>query len=343
MLPVIGALCHAHEHDIVHRDLKPENIFLDRSDTELVPKLLDFGIAKIMHGTMKRHVTQNGALLGSPSYMAPEQAQGLPGVDHRADIWAVCVVLYELVTGRLAFPGNGIDVLRRVVEDAVPPLPDTGAGERELSPILSRGLQKDSRLRHESMRELGTALAQWLCDQGEVEDLHGNRISRSWHVVEGRETGMALALADLAHAPLGKHAKAIAQHQRALPRMLLVAAVLLVGVALPSQLNVEAAAGKTRVAAARDTAQPVQPAPPAVDQAAAVDTAALVQIAERQEAAQLLTHSFATSHEHESMMQREAVTPRAEPQPAPEPRERRRSVPQTVRANAADLGLKEAY
>jgi serine/threonine protein kinase len=180
VLPVIGALCHAHENGVVHRDLKPHNIFLDRVGTHTAPKLLDFGIAKLM-GDAPHHFTLGGTLVGSPPYMAPEQARGLDDVDHRADIWAICVVLYEAISGTPAFPGEeGHVVLRSVVDDEVPALMDTGAGETALWRILSRGLEKDPSRRFQSMRELGTALAQWLCDQGETEDLDGNRISRSW-------------------------------------------------------------------------------------------------------------------------------------------------------------------
>jgi serine/threonine-protein kinase len=181
VLPVIGALCHAHENGVMHRDLKPQNIFLDRGGLHTGTKLLDFGIAKLTDD-FHRHFTEGGSLIGSPAYMAPEQARASKEVDHRADIWGICVVLYEAVSGAPAFSGEGYVVLRKVIDDELPALKDTGAGEAALWRILSHGLEKNPARRFQSMRELGTALAQWLCDHGASEDLDGNRISQRWGV-----------------------------------------------------------------------------------------------------------------------------------------------------------------
>jgi tRNA A-37 threonylcarbamoyl transferase component Bud32 len=244
MLPMIEALSHAHAHGVVHRDLKPENIFLDTSDIEVQPKLLDFGVAKLTGSQLKRHVTQSGALLGSPAYMAPEQAQGLASVDHRADIWAVCVVLYEAVSGKPAFPGSGYEVLHRVITDVLPPLQETGAGEGDLSRILALGLEKDPSLRPDSMRALGTALAQWLCDHGEAEDLHGQPISRTWRVRPAPSQQTPVVRVAAARATSAKR-----QRRAQAPRLLMAAAVLVAVIALPSKLKVEAEAGRAAVAA----------------------------------------------------------------------------------------------
>lgn len=98
--PVCGVLAEAHEQDVIHRDLKPENIFLaDMGAEEPIPKLLDFGIAKHLRS---RTMTKNDQLWGTPAYMSPEQASGDP-VAGTADIYAVGVMLYELVTGVLPF------------------------------------------------------------------------------------------------------------------------------------------------------------------------------------------------------------------------------------------------
>jgi len=183
VLPVIGALCHAHEHGVVHRDLKPHNIFLDRGGLHPGTKLLDFGIAKLMGDDAHRDLSLDGTLLGSPAYMAPEQTRNLLDVDHRADIWAMCVVLYEAISGAPAFSGDDHVVLRKIMHQEVPALVDSGTAGSALSGILRRGLEKDPSDRFQSMRELGAALAQWLCNQGETEDLDGNRITRSWGVV----------------------------------------------------------------------------------------------------------------------------------------------------------------
>jgi serine/threonine protein kinase len=234
VLPVTGALCHAHENGVVHRDLKPDNIFLERSGMHLGIKLLDFGIAKLTSNDFHRDFKEGGTLLGSPAYMAPEQAEGSENVDHRADIWAICVVLYEAISGTAAFPGEGYDLLRRVIDDKVPALVDTGAGESALWQILSRGLEKDPARRFQSMRELGTALAQWLYDHGVSEDLDGNRISRRWGAID-LSLGSRKSLAS-AHQPRRTNRRVIAAL-----RIGAAATFAIVVVLAPSKLGGEAA------------------------------------------------------------------------------------------------------
>jgi serine/threonine-protein kinase len=97
------ALTKAHGEGIVHRDLKPENLFITQQEDELL-KVLDFGVAKLSGaaGTPSTS-TRTGALLGTPFYMSPEQARGIKAVDHRSDIWALGVIAFECLTGRLPF------------------------------------------------------------------------------------------------------------------------------------------------------------------------------------------------------------------------------------------------
>jgi serine/threonine-protein kinase len=104
LLPIVRALSAAHAATIVHRDVKPENIFLAMSPSgEEQPKLVDFGIAKIDMSWDKR-LTQAGLTLGSPGYMSPEQALGQE-IDARSDLWGICVVIYEAITGAMPFDG----------------------------------------------------------------------------------------------------------------------------------------------------------------------------------------------------------------------------------------------
>jgi len=161
LMPVLDALSMAHAHGIVHRDLKPENIFLAQRDAGRCPKILDFGIAKLQEAAGATRWTLSGTVLGSPAYMSPEQARGLLDVDHRADIWAVSVLLYEAVTGRPVFAGkNHNAVLCSVIDDAVAPLDQPGTSG--LWPIVQRGLEKDRERRWKSVDDLAYALANWL-------------------------------------------------------------------------------------------------------------------------------------------------------------------------------------
>jgi serine/threonine protein kinase len=123
LTPVARALDAAGAAGIAHRDLKPANILIGRGDAgELRPKLLDFGVAKLLdEADPREHRTDTGMTLGTPSYMAPEQCNALP-VDHRADIYAFGVVLYQLLTGALPFEGpNAFVVMAKHVNDPPPP------------------------------------------------------------------------------------------------------------------------------------------------------------------------------------------------------------------------------
>jgi hypothetical protein len=114
-LPVAEGLAYAHGRGIVHRDLKPANILLTGY---LKPKISDFGIAKL---TRANDLTQEGAVLGSPPYMSPEQCSG-GQIDKRTDIYALGIVLYELLTGKVPFEGDTASVLARQIVEQPPPL-----------------------------------------------------------------------------------------------------------------------------------------------------------------------------------------------------------------------------
>lgn len=144
---VLRALAVAHRAGIVHRDLKPENIFLARTpDGHEVVKLLDFGIARELESAS---VTRTETTVGTPSYMAPEQATSAKTVGPAADVWAVGVMLYRVLTGALPFTGDGpYEVVLRVCSTPHPPVlsvaPDA---DPVLAAIVERCLEKDYRTR----------------------------------------------------------------------------------------------------------------------------------------------------------------------------------------------------
>jgi len=123
MLPVVSAVGAAHAKGIVHRDLKPDNIFIAREAGSERVKVLDFGVAKLFGAEPSTGLTGSGAMLGTPCYMAPEQASGEGDVDHRADVWAIGVILYEALSGGRPVEGDNLgQVLTRLLRDGIVPI-----------------------------------------------------------------------------------------------------------------------------------------------------------------------------------------------------------------------------
>lgn len=180
ILPVIEALCVANQRGIVHRDLKPDNIFLAQQANRVQPKVLDFGIAKLSQ-TFSANLTSEGTVLGSPAYMSPEQARGENDVDFRTDMWALCVVLYEMICGVQPFVGaNWHGLMWSIMEGKPKPLTEHQIEEPALWSILQRGLAKERENRYASMFEFGQALAVWLIDQGVTRDICNTGLKATW-------------------------------------------------------------------------------------------------------------------------------------------------------------------
>jgi eukaryotic-like serine/threonine-protein kinase len=158
ILPVARALVYAHSQGIIHRDLKPLNILLTPTGD---PMLSDFGIAKILEGE-DASLTGSGVSIGTPEYMAPEQGQGLK-VDGRADIYALGVVFYELVTGRKPFTAD--TPLAIILMHINAPLPDPRHYVKDLpaevEQVLFKALAKKPEERYQAMAEFAAAL-DWL-------------------------------------------------------------------------------------------------------------------------------------------------------------------------------------
>jgi serine/threonine-protein kinase len=161
---VAEALAAAHAKGIVHRDLKPENVFVIEDATGDRVKLLDFGISKLLgaiQGLDAPSATRTGTTLGTPHYMAPEQAQAQKDVDHRVDVYALGVILYRALTGQHPFDDASLPVLIvKICVDPPPPLRRyRGDVPEELVQVIERMLAKDRNERFASMDDVRAALA----------------------------------------------------------------------------------------------------------------------------------------------------------------------------------------
>ncbi len=162
LLQVLAALEVAHNNGVIHRDIKPDNCFrLTRGDNVDFIKVLDFGIAKVLGDEIDQALTQTGVVMGSAEYMSPEQAKSEP-IDARTDLYAVGVILYQMLTGRVPFRANGFmgTLSKHIMEP--PPLPRQVAPEakisRQLEQLVLRALAKDPGQRFQSAREFIVAL-----------------------------------------------------------------------------------------------------------------------------------------------------------------------------------------
>lgn len=194
---VCSALNHAHQKGVIHRDIKPSNVIVTEIDSRPVAKVIDFGIAKAIDGTLTEHTlgTRMEQWIGTPAYMSPEQAgMGQRDVDTRSDIYALGVLLYELITGEAPFDSAtllkaGYEEMRRIIREVEPPKPSVRISSiqreasatsidrpapshsmmksisSELDWVVMMAIEKDRERRYESVAELAGDVARYLADK----------------------------------------------------------------------------------------------------------------------------------------------------------------------------------
>jgi eukaryotic-like serine/threonine-protein kinase len=189
LVDVCRAVDFAHAHGILHRDLKPANVLVDRDGMAYVT---DFGLAKRTGSAAG--LTQTGAILGTPDYMAPEQARGERSVSAAADIYALGAILYEVLAGQPPFRGpTHLDTILEVLERDPPhPRSIVPTADRELCDVALKCLAKDPAHRYPSAEALATDLARWLAGDGvSARRRRGLRWVVGW---ARREPGLACRL-----------------------------------------------------------------------------------------------------------------------------------------------------
>ena len=193
---VAGAVHHAHRRGVLHRDIKPSNILVD---TGGVPLVADFGLAKRVDAD--HSLTESGVIVGTPRYMAPEQAAGRKDLTVAVDVYSLGVVLYERLTGRTPFTGETVLELLRQAREEEPPRPSSVCPglDRDLETICLKCLEKDPLKRYASAEALQDDLERWLHGEpiaarpvGQAERLW--RWCRRNPMVAGLSAGLAAAL-----------------------------------------------------------------------------------------------------------------------------------------------------
>ena len=274
-LQIADALAASHRKGIVHRDLKPDNVMLVfRGREHDFVKLLDFGIAKLTGNTASTHRTRTGMVIGTPQYMSPEQCEGRGNIDHRTDIYALGIVLYQMLTGKAPFVGEGFgEVL--VQQMATPPLaPSVIAPQisEQVELVVLKALEKCADNRYQQMDDMTLALQ----DPARYIETHGGRAGFLASIVlrdpalAGSRPAMAMftiSPGQPAPTTLGGSAAQLTGTRPAKPRnRLLIGLALGVGCAAVGATMILVATRYDNSAAERDhqTAQAPQNSPPSI-------------------------------------------------------------------------------
>jgi len=212
---VVDGLAHAHRHGVVHRDIKPDNVMI--ADRHAL--VVDFGVAKAMSNAAAHHdLTSIGISLGTPAYMAPEQAAADPNIDHRADIYSIGVLAYEMLSGKTPFSGTPQAMLSahitttprplRVAQPAVPPA---------IAQIVMRCLEKDPAKRYQTADDLLQAIESLATPSGTASGVGAGPTARRGLMLLGAMSVIAIGV--LGFLSLRKMHRDRWVHETAIPQM----------------------------------------------------------------------------------------------------------------------------
>jgi len=259
MRRVSDALSYAHSKGVIHCDIKPANIFMVG---RTLPKVVDFGIARVAHG--QDIPALEGVVAGSPHYLAPEQLRG-ESIDRRCDVYALGVVMYELLTHRKAFDGQSLQEIVHAVEHTRPIAPHQLRPEvpAALSDITMRAIAHDPAQRYRSARQMSQALKQWVDAEAEIgADENGQaRVGKRRLILSALAVGVGIGAAVGWHlfvAPNAELPATAAVSPEVAAAMAPVQATIPVTVAVPPAPGDDSAAVQPPAAAAEI---PVPPEP----------------------------------------------------------------------------------
>ena len=173
---LLSGLSAAHAAGVIHRDIKPDNCFITRKDGREHLKLLDFGISKVAGDAREMRMTRTGVVMGTPYYMAPEQARGSKEIDHRCDLYAAGAILYECVTGRVPFEAESVNELlfKIVLEPLIPPHSMAPELDPAFEELILQAMGREADARFQTAQQFREALGPYIA----------GRISTGTQVVE---------------------------------------------------------------------------------------------------------------------------------------------------------------
>jgi serine/threonine-protein kinase len=161
---LLDGLGAAHAAGVIHRDIKPDNCFITQKNGRDHLKLLDFGISKVAGDPREMRMTKTGVVMGTPYYMAPEQARGAKEIDHRCDLYAAGAILYECVTGRVPFDAESVNELlfKIVLEPIAPPSQFAPGIEPSFESLVLFAMAREASARFQNAQAFRDALVPWI-------------------------------------------------------------------------------------------------------------------------------------------------------------------------------------